>query len=816
MIWEEYLWLPSILAILLTTWFLFGKSINLLLRKRQIPPSPSPSPSPSAELLAAIAGEEYEVFLSFCGKDTRLGFTDFLYTYLCGAAISTFRDKEGLHVGEEIGPELLKAINDSKIYIPIFSKNYAYSKWCLLELAHMVKCQENGDRMIFPIFYDVDPSEVRHPYTGSYENAFRQHKRKFDEKKVQQWEEALGIVGKLKGLELKKETNWREGQLVKIVVEKVLSKLKKNYTHLPEILVGMDHHVDKLKELLNIESNGVRFVGIHGMGGLGKTTIAKVIYNQLCESFERHCFLEDIRENSNGNRIVNLQNQLVSKILKRQIPTFDDDNEGLNKIRGSIRGKKVFIVLDDVDKISQIEKLAGNFNCYGAGSRIIFTTRDAEVLAAFQVSCEREGSSDVYASYEPNLMDDDHSLKLFSKYAFMRDSPPKDYEILADDLVSNAGGLPLVLVTLGSLLSVEKDKVSWEERFKKLKAIPRKEVLERLRISYDALDGQQQQIFLDIACLFAGIDKTNPCYMWDDCNFFPLEGINALVRRSLITIREEDNTIRMHDQLRELGRQIVYDESRDEPGMRSRLWCLEEAVEALRARQLTRKVKVLCLDLRQDSEIDPNIQSQCLVGADLRFLRLGCANLEGDFKHFLPSLRWLQWSCKINFTPANFLLKNLVILDLSGSQITDEWKGWSESKMANKLKVLNLSRCYGLKRVALFPTFASLERLILSYCTSLEKIEPSGKNLKNLRVLNLSNCRSLKNLDCSMFPALESLDVQWCEQLRSLDGLEQAVSFKNLNLSFCRSLEKISHLPSSKKIEKLYFRKIDDNINYRM
>ncbi|KAM7461401.1 hypothetical protein LguiA_029522 [Lonicera macranthoides] len=322
----------------------------------------------------------------------------------------------------------------------------------------------------------------------------------------------------------------REGQLVKIVVEKVLSKLKKNYTHLPEILVGMDHHVDKLKELLNIESNGIRFVGIHGMGGLGKTTIAKVIYNQLCESFERHCFLEDIRENSNGNRIVNLQNQLVSKILKRQIPTFDDDNEGLNKIRGSIRGKKVFIVLDDVDKISQIEKLAGNFNCYGAGSRIIFTTRDAEVLAAFQVSCEREGSSDVYASYEPNLMDDDHSLKLFSKYAFMRDSPPKDYEILADDL-------------------------------------------------------------------------------------------------------------------------------------------------------LTRKVKVLCLDLRQDSEIDPNIQSQCLVGVDLRFLRLGCANLEGDFKHFLPSLRWLQWSCKINFTPANFLLKNLVILDLSGSQITDEWKGWSQSKV---------------------------------------------------------------------------------------------------------------------------------------
>ncbi|KAM7461475.1 hypothetical protein LguiA_029596 [Lonicera macranthoides] len=194
-------------------------------------------------------------------------------------------------------------------------------------------------------------------------------------------------------------------------------------------------------------------------------------------------------------------------------------------------------------------------------------------------------------------MDDYHFLKLFSEYAFMMDSPPKGYEILADELLSNAGGLPLVLVTLGSLLSIEKDKGSWQERFKKLKAIPRIEVLECLRISYDAFDDQQQQIVLDIACLFAGVDKTNPCYMWDDCNFFPLEGINALVRRSLITIRE-DNAIRMHDQQRELGRQIVYDENRDEPGKRSRLWRPEEALDALRTHQLTRKVKVLCLDLR--------------------------------------------------------------------------------------------------------------------------------------------------------------------------------------------------------------------------
>ncbi|KAM7465890.1 hypothetical protein LguiB_013452 [Lonicera macranthoides] len=150
---------------------------------------------------------EYDVFLSFCGQDTRQHFTDHLYTSLNGKGIRTFRDNEGLHVGQEIGPELLKAITDSKISIPIFSENYAFSKWCLLELAHMVQCLENEGQMIFPIFYNVDPKDVRHQ-TGIYEEAFHQYKeRRYDQKTIQGWKDALKKVGQLKGLELKKETS---------------------------------------------------------------------------------------------------------------------------------------------------------------------------------------------------------------------------------------------------------------------------------------------------------------------------------------------------------------------------------------------------------------------------------------------------------------------------------------------------------------------------------------------------------------------------------------------------------------------------------
>ena len=155
---------------------------------------------------SSTSRREYEVFLSFRGTDTRKGFTDFLYTYLVDADIHTFRDDDELHVGEEIGPELLKAIKESKISIPIFSKNYASSKWCLRELAQIVECHTNEGQMIYPIFYDVDPSCVQHQ-KGSYKKAFRNHRKSVDEQTTKQWMEALEIVGELKGLELKKETN---------------------------------------------------------------------------------------------------------------------------------------------------------------------------------------------------------------------------------------------------------------------------------------------------------------------------------------------------------------------------------------------------------------------------------------------------------------------------------------------------------------------------------------------------------------------------------------------------------------------------------
>ncbi|KAM7478036.1 hypothetical protein LguiA_026249 [Lonicera macranthoides] len=815
---EGSFWPPSIVTIasiaataasIVLTWFLIRR--NSLHRKSQIPPTPTsllstttttaPSTSPAVDLLLG----EYEVFLNFCGQDTRKGFTDFLYTYLHGAGIRTFRDDNELRVGEEIGPELLKAIKGSKISIPIFSKSYASSKWCLRELAEMVECQLNGTQKIFPIFYDVEPSGVKHQ-SGSYEKAFHDHKKdlSLDEKTVQRWMNALRIVAELKGLELKKETNGHEGELVKKVVQDVLLALKKNFTQLPDNVVGLYDHVIAMKELLNVDSTGVRVVGIHGMGGLGKTTIAKVIYNQLCEGFECCCFLEDIRANSDHrNGLVNLQTQLLSKIRKREVGKINNVEEGINDIKDAVGMKKVFIVLDDVDDKYQFDKLVGKCNWFGAGSRIIVTTRNKEVLDKLEATCQIENLRDVYGSYEPHLMKFNHALELFSRYAFMRESPPEDYGILAQKVVSSAGGLPLVLVTTGSLL-FGKDRALWEEKLRKLEEIPHEQVLEKLRISFDALDYEQKQIFLDIACFFTGKDLINPCYMWDACRFYPRDGLNALFLRHMVKI-EDDNKLRMHDHLRDLGRQIVREENMTEQGARSRLWSREDALDLFESHMVTTKVVALNLNIRQDSEDC----SQRFVREDfeqlrnLRFLKLGWADLDGDFKQHLSKLRWLKWECPGNYWPTNCHLKNLVILNLSWSKVTDNWKGWSEIEKAKGLKVLILTKCRGLRRAPIFSQFSTLERLSLRGCENLEEIDPSIQDLTNLRVLDMSGCYSLRTFDCSAFSALETLKFGECTELCTLDGLEQLESLRYLDLSGCESLEILLDLSKCKKLEKV-------------
>ena len=146
---------------------------------------------------------KYDVFLSFRGEDTRKNFTDHLYATLKQKGIITFRDDKNLKRGESISPELLKAIEESMFAIVILSKNYASSTWCLDELVKIMECRKKMDQTVLPIFYDVNPSEVR-KQAGTYAQAFDEYEKRFKDNmdKVHTWRATLTEVANLSGFPL--------------------------------------------------------------------------------------------------------------------------------------------------------------------------------------------------------------------------------------------------------------------------------------------------------------------------------------------------------------------------------------------------------------------------------------------------------------------------------------------------------------------------------------------------------------------------------------------------------------------------------------
>jgi len=158
------------------------------------------SPSSSSSFSYAFT---YQVFLSFRGTDTRYGFTGNLYKALTDKGIHTFIDDNHLRRGDEITPALLKAIDESRIFIPVFSINYASSSFCLDELVHIIHCYKTKDRLVLPVFFGVEPSHVRH-HKGSYGEALAEHKKRFqnDEdniKRLQRWKLALSQAANFSG-----------------------------------------------------------------------------------------------------------------------------------------------------------------------------------------------------------------------------------------------------------------------------------------------------------------------------------------------------------------------------------------------------------------------------------------------------------------------------------------------------------------------------------------------------------------------------------------------------------------------------------------
>ncbi|MED6176056.1 hypothetical protein PIB30_084252 [Stylosanthes scabra] len=709
----------------------------------------------------------YDVFLSFRGEDTRATFTSHLYAALENAGFYVFKDDVELPRGEWISISLLEAVNDSRMSIIVLSTNYAGSRWCLIELESIMQLQKNTAHVVVPIFYGIDPSEVRHQ-TGAFGKKFkdllRRHSVEEDQEKT--WRTSLHEVGSLSGIVVVNSRN--ESEDIKKVVEDVTHLLDKTELFIADHPVGVTSHVQNVVNLLmEQQSKDVLLLGICGMGGIGKTTIAKALYNQLGRKFDCKCFLLNIREvweQDNGQ--VSLQVRLLSDIYKTTKIQIRSTEAGKLELKNRLCHKKVLLVLDDIDKVEQMNALCGSHEWFGSGSCIVITTRDEHLVKI-------RGVDPII--YRLKEMVDSEAIELFSWHAFKQAYPDEKFSVLTKEVVDYSSGLPLALEVLGSYLCDREIEV-WKNALGRLKKIPNHKIQEKLRISYDNLAyDTEKEIFLDIACFFIGMDRSDVIQILNDCGLYAVDGINVLRERSLVTV-DNANKLGMHNLLRDMGREIIRQQSPDEPEKRSRLWLHEEVLHVLTEYKGTTTITGLAL---KSPKMDPiSLSTKAFKEMNkLRLLQLEKVKLDGDFKYISRDLRWMSWhGFPLSHIPKNCYQKGLVAIELEYGNLKIAWK---QAQVLNKLKILNLSHSHQLRETPDFSYLPNLEKLILEDCPSLSSVSHTIGHLNHLLLINLKDCKSLRSLPQSIYKlkSLNTLILSGCLMIEKLEeDMEQMES----------------------------------------
>ncbi|XP_028785118.1 putative disease resistance protein At4g11170 [Neltuma alba] len=724
----------------------------------------------------------YDVFLSFRGKDTRLTFVGHLYEALRQRGIRTFIDDESLDAGKEIRPSLFEAIKESRIAIIIFSQNYATSTFCLDELVQIIECFKEESRMVYSVFYHVDPSDVRHQ-RGNYGQALADLQKRLEgnDEKLQKWRWALSQAADLSGWHFQPGIT-KEQEHIKMITRKVSAKVNRTHLNVTNYPVGLGLRVQEVISLLNLWSNEeAEMVGICGIGGIGKSTIARAVYNSVADNFDGLCFLSNVREISNKHGLPHLQEMLLYKLVGEKKLRLGDFNEGIPIIKNRLQNKKILLILDDVDEVEQLWALAGSCEWFGLGSRIIITTRDKQLLASLGIQ----------KIYYVEVLNADDSLQLIERHAFKNLTGDIDhYKDVLNRAIKYSGGLPLALIMIGSNLC-DKKPDDWTSALNVYERIPSKNIFEVLKVSYDALSEEEdKEIFLDLACFFNGEKKDDVMNMMMSFRGGePTHAINVLTDKSLIKI--EKDRVTMHDLIEDMGKEIVRQQSRQEPGKRNRLWCYEDILDVLQNNTGTDETEVIILDLPKDKEIHWNGEAFMKM-KKLKVLVIKNASFSEGIKYLPNSLCVLEWKgYPFKFFPSDFHPTKLVHLDLSNSCVVLQ----PLNKKLESLSRMNFSNCKSLSQIPKMSGVPNLRELRLDGCTNLIEIHDSLGFLDKLEKLSAMRCKSLRTLPPIVkLIALEHLNLFGCSSLQSFPEIsEEMKNLKTLDLESTA----IARLPSS-------------------
>ncbi|XP_010434783.1 PREDICTED: probable disease resistance protein RPP1 isoform X3 [Camelina sativa] len=773
-------------------------SISTLFRKLRFQQNSeqvdSPSSSSSVPPSSLSRTWKHHVFLSFHGEDVRKTFLTHILKELRGKGIDPYIDND-IERGKSIGPELIEAIKGSRIAIVLLSRNYASSSWCLNELVEIMKCREELGQIVMTIFYDVDPTDVK-KQMGAFGKVFNKTCKVKPKKEIKRWRIALEGVATIAG---EHSRNWvSEADMIDKIAMDVSNKLN-NSTPSRDFnsLAGMGAHMKNMGPMLGLESGEVRMIGIWGPSGIGKTTIARFLYNQISSSFELSVFMEDIKELTSTRRVSSddysaklyLQKQFLSQILNHK----DIEIPHLGVVQDRLNDKKVLIVLDNIDQSIQLDAIAKETSWFGHGSRIIITTQDQKLLKS-------HGINHIYKVDFPSVYEASH---IFCMYAFDQKFPKNGFESLSWEVTNLLGKLPLGLRVMGSHFR-GMSKQEWISALPRLRTRLEANIQSILMFSYNALCDEDKDLFVHIACLFnyQTIDRVEGHL---GKNFLDVrQQLHILSEKSLISI--VNGRIFMHNLLEQLGKEIVRHETGNKsiikPGKRQYLVDARDICEVLTNDTGTKSVIGIHFELSGLTD-KLSISERAFEGmTNLKFLRFKCMYCNRSRKlccspealnHLSQKLRLLYWEhFPMTCLPSNFGTECLVELYMVDSQLHKLWEG---DRPLGNLKWLNMTESKNLKELPDLSSATKLQHMLLSSCSSL--VELPSLNASNLKEMDISKCSSLVEIPSWIGSAINLcfLNLTGCSSLVELpSSIGNATNLQVLKLDMCTSLVE---LPSS-------------------
>ncbi|EOA12792.1 hypothetical protein CARUB_v10025742mg [Capsella rubella] len=626
---------------------------------------------------------------------------------------------------ELFSKESREKVEKARVSVIVLPGNCEPSRVCLDNFAMVLECQR---RMVVPVLYGDSPLR-------------------------EEWLSELDLKGLSPVHKSRKECS--DSTLVEEIVGDVYEKLFYSGR------IGIYSKLLEIEKLVGNQPFGIRCVGIWGMPGIGKTTLAKAVFDQMSGAFDASCFIEDYEKSIHEKGLY----CLLEEHLLKESPGNDATIMNLSSLRDRLNSKRVLVVLDDVRNGLVAESFLEGFDWLEPGSLIIITSRDKQVFRLCQIN----------QIYEVQGLNEREALQLFLLCASLKDMGEQNLREFSLKVINYANGNPLAINVYGRELKGKKKLSEMETVFLKVKRRPPFKIVDAFKSSYDTLSDNEKNIFLDIACFFHGENVNYVIQLLEGCGFFPHVGIDVLVEKSLVTVSE--NRVRLHNLTQAVGQEIINGET-VQIERRKRLWepwsikylleynepkANEEPKTTFKRAQGSEEIEGMFLDASNlKFDVQPSAFKNML---NLRLLKIYCSNPEvhpvinfpKDFFHSLPDeLRLLHWeNYPLQSLPQSFDPRHLVEINMPYSQLQKLWGG---TKNLEALRTVRLCHSQHLVDIDDLVKAQNLEVIDLQGCTRLQNFPAAGQ-LLHLRVVNLSGCIEIKSF-LEIPPNIETLHLQ--------------------------------------------------------